>query len=991
VSRRIGIALALLATPFVLAAQVRKPTQQRVPVARDSARQQQPGRPGFNVRDTLPRDSSDTTSQWSAPDSVMQALLQKEGYSVTRYEGDIVTFDALTKAFAIAAAAARKAQVEREGQHVVTDSVILYRDEQDRVDVTGRFRITPGGGQPPISGSGTANYNLNEREGRLTNARVEIDESGERWFIESKISKTALGDSTRGIPPRFYGVSGSLTSCEDSIPDYHFRLREIKRTKNTLVARPAVMYLRDIPVMWLPFVFQDIRGGRRSGVLPPRFGASDIVRNNQNYRRHVENVGYYWAMSDYMDAAAWLDWRSGQGGDTLDPGWVKLNAEWKYNWLSRFLSGRLASSYQRQRDGADNLGLSWNHDQRLGRNRKFSSSVNYVTSTTIQRQNTFNPYQAIATIQSSFSYSDKLGPASLQLGGARTQYPGRDQVDQRLPTLSINTTPIELAPWLVWTPSLSFSESANLKIDQPGSFINQFRPGTDGRLIDTIQVKRNRFDRTLTFGSPLRIFGYDLQNNSITIRDQLNDFPEQKIVYVNADSAQRETRVFRQTFRTDIDWNPTFSLPPIFQNRFKLTPSVSLMNVDPRPFWVRSDLSGGEFVHQNKRLVYGVSASPTIFGLFPGFGPFSRIRHAVSPTISYSFARKATVSDDYLEAWGDRRQNYLGSLAQSAITFGLSQNFEAKVTPRGDTTASGDAGQKLKLLSMQFSSLTYDFERARKTGNTLSGLTTDNFGARMSSDLLPGFDLSVDYSLFQGSTLADTARFKPFLTRVASTFRISQQDNPFSVITRLFGRAVADQSPDPGPTLGTQNPQEQAMARQIASQPVAGQASRGTQFVLPPARGWDATFSFSTTRARPPVGGTVIHFDPRIRCEQFRDFNPIGYDQCLEQPLGINDQAIPATTGGAPYIQLPAQTSLSSNMNFELTPHWAASWQTSYDFEQSQFASHIVSLQRDLHDFRAVFAFTKSPNGNFAFNFFIALKPQPELKFDYSRATVRGR
>ena len=50
----------------------------------------------------------------------------------------------------------------------------------------------------------------------------------------------------------------------------------------------------------------------------------------------------------------------------------------------------------------------------------------------------------------------------------------------------------------------------------------------------------------------------------------------------------------------------------------------------------------------------------------------------------------------------------------------------------------------------------------------------------------------------------------------------------------------------------------------------------------------------------------------------------------------------------------------------------------------------MVTLQRDLHDWRAVFAFTQSPNGNFAFNFFIALKAEPDLKFDYNKATVRS-
>ena len=126
-----------------------------------------------------------------------------------------------------------------------------------------------------------------------------------------------------------------------------------------------------------------------------------------------------------------------------------------------------------------------------------------------------------------------------------------------------------------------------------------------------------------------------------------------------------------------------------------------------------------------------------------------------------------------------------------------------------------------------------------------------------------------------------------------------------------------------------------------------------------------------------------------IRCEQFRDINPFAYDVCVSQP--INDQPIPSTTANSPYVQLPRQASLSGSTNFELTQKWSASWQTSYDFERHEFASQIVSLQRDLHDFRAVFAFTHSPNGNFAFNFFIALKPQPELKFDYSRATIRSQ
>ena len=74
---------------------------------------------------------------------------------------------------------------------------------------------------------------------------------------------------------------------------------------------------------------------------------------------------------------------------------------------------------------------------------------------------------------------------------------------------------------------------------------------------------------------------------------------------------------------------------------------------------------------------------------------------------------------------------------------------------------------------------------------------------------------------------------------------------------------------------------------------------------------------------------------------------------------------------------------------FNITQNWAAQWSTQYDVERNRFASQQVGLQRQLHDWNAVFAFTQAPNGNFSFNFFIALKAQPELKFNYDRQTYR--
>jgi hypothetical protein len=56
-----------------------------------------------------------------------------------------------------------------------------------------------------------------------------------------------------------------------------------------------------------------------------------------------------------------------------------------------------------------------------------------------------------------------------------------------------------------------------------------------------------------------------------------------------------------------------------------------------------------------------------------------------------------------------------------------------------------------------------------------------------------------------------------------------------------------------------------------------------------------------------------------------------------------------------------------------------------YDAQKKQFATQIISLQRELKDWRANFGFSQAANGNFAFTFVVALKPAPDLKLDYYR------
>jgi hypothetical protein len=456
-------------------------------------------------------------------------------------------------------------------------------------------------------------------------------------------------------------------------------------------------------------------------------------------------------------------------------------------------------------------------------------------------------------------------------------------------------------------------------------------------------------------------------------------------------------RIYATTYGTEVDWTPGFTLPPVGRNNFNLTPSLSLSNVDASPYWIRNERTGGQWVHQSKRPNFGLSASPTFFGLFSGFGPFTRIRHSISPTFGYNYAPAGNVSDEFLTALGRSRYNpttgktegYLGALQQQSLSFQLSTNVEAKA--RAPQDSNPEAGEKLKLISLNFTPLSYNIEQARVTHSAIRGFTTPNFGYTVRSDLLPGFDLGVDYSLFQGSTLSDTAKFSPFRERISASFSFSNTANPFAVFQRLFGKAVPPSAPG---TDRLDQPGDERYARQVASQPVAGRATRNAAFMPTLTPGWQASFTFTSSRQRPVEGLNVINYDPTILCAQFNTpALQLAYEQCVAQARLNPAPAVPVTSGliGSPVYRVPNTTSLGSNLNFNITEHWAASWQTQYDFEQHNFASQIVSLQRDLHDWRAIFAFTQSPTGSFAFNFLISLKAEPDLKFDYHKSTYRNQ
>ena len=911
----------------------------------------------------------------------MQALTARPGYEATRYQGDRAIFNVQTRTLNLLG---KRAGVER-GQTLLVADTITYNDSTKILVARGDTNVLrdPSQGTADVVSRGSMAYNVELHRGLVKNISTSITETGLNWFVGGK-DAAFVSDTSRGHGTAFYVRNGSITSCDDSIPDYHFEAKEIKMvSKNIMVARPAVLYIGEVPVMWLPFIFQDMRSGRRSGVIPPRFGVSELFRNSPTYRRHVENLGYYFAISDYMDAQIALDWRSGARASDGDPGWVRINGDWQYRWLNRFLSGRMAMFHHAQRDGSSNTGLSWQHSQDFSQDTHLTANLNYVTNTFIQRTTTFNPAQVLATISSQANYQTKLGPAQLSLGGSSSQHPGRGEIDRTFPVFSLTAPTIGVAKWLDWQPRFDFSTNEQLHLDQGGQFPYRFFRNAQGAS-DSAKLDRNTRQTTSNFSTPLRIAGFSW-TNSFSLSDRENNDPVTIVVNDPNDSSKKNSRVFAKTFVTNLDWQTGISLPSLLHGSLNLAPSISFENVDGSSgFWVRSNLSGGQFVHQSKRITANLGASPTLFALFPGFGSITRFRHSITPLISFSYAPAGSVSTEFLAATNRSRQGFLGALPRNQISLGLSHVLEAKM--RSTDTSSTAEPRKIKILSMTFSSLGYDIERARKTHR--SGFVTPNLTSNLSSDLIPGFQGGIGYSLYQGDVLSDTARFKPFRETINASFTLNSQSGIFGAITRVFGRAVPQKNPqiervEPSP--------DDALANRIAATPVAGITARNRQYSVPTTQGWQATLTYSSSRQRPPTGnGIVINQDFTAQC-QIYPVNSIAYQRCLEEAAANASSAVPVTTGiaGSPFIRTPPRDNLQSQMSFHLTPKWSGTWGTNYDFQARKFGSHQVTLQRELHDWRAIFAFTQAQNGNFAFNFFIALNAEPDLKFNYDKQTYR--
>jgi Tat protein translocase TatC len=907
-SAGVFLLLALLgarAEAQVPAQQRRPPPSRRDTTLADSTR----ARPGQTLDSAAARRlglPTAPTRSFVAPDSVISELLARPGYQSTRYRADSATVFVQDQRVLLNG----QALTERRGTSLEAGS-ITYRGSSCVLDATGDPKLFDRG--QVMVGEGIR-YDTCTRRGVITDALTNFTEAGSVWFLRGNVSQ----DSSSS---RIYAASSQITSCDLPVAHYHFAGREVKWvSQNVLVARPVVLYVRDVPVLWLPFLFQDMRPGRHSGILIPQFGFNDLVRTNPGYNRQIANIGYYWAPNDYIDLTARLDWYSNR--------YLQYGIAGQYNWINRFVDGAVAFSRQLETEGGSSATVRWDHRQTFDLSTSLNLDLNYASNTSIINRNAVDPLLNTQQITSSLNFSKRYGWGTLTIGGNRRQSLSDGSVQQLLPAVTISPASIAIGSHITWSPGLSFTNNTDSKTP-----LDSLLTVLPGNILDTVAQVGGRRTTSLDFQTPVRLGNFNWQNSFQAV-DQRSTGRDSVVLRIDdpttpdpADSVT-VTRIFNGNFSTGVDWNTGINLPVLFRGSWKVQPALGVANTTSGPFLLRNRNTNGDFVHQGKRFRFSATASPTLFAFLPGFGFASRIRHSLSPSLSWNYSPAASVPLEYAQATVLPGQGLqLRSDATQTMSLGLSQTFEAKAKRAlGDT--SGAETPKFRVLSINTTAISYDFEQAKKPGRT--GWTTPAITNSLLSDLLPQFTLSFTHDLWRGPVGVDTSKFAPFLSNVSASFAIS--GNTLRSIGSIFGLGK-----------GSSGRRENVPSSYVVD---AGRRNR----------------SFYNSGRVPFHGGG-------------REFTA-NFNYTLSRTRPIPGQ--PST---------PGQQNLGFSTSFSPTPFWSLSWSSQYNITDTEFESQVVRLERQLHEWRAGFNFVRNANGNFAFYFSIYLTDLPDLKFDYNQTT----
>ena len=232
-----------------------------------------------------------------------------------------------------------------------------------------------------------------------------------------------------------------FTTSEKVNPDYYIATNKAKIVPGKkIIVGLSNLVLVDIPTpLFLPFAYFPMSETSVSGFLIPAFDTGSSSRGIG-----IQNGGYYFAISDYLDLTVL--------GDAYSNGSWGLRTSSNYRKRYRF-SGSFNFNFENNINGirgfddyskANNFNIRWSHNQdaKANPNSRFKASVNLGSSKFFREsQNQFNISQTQTnTLNSSINYSKTFvgTPFNMNLTASHQQNTNTEKITMTLPSLTVN-------------------------------------------------------------------------------------------------------------------------------------------------------------------------------------------------------------------------------------------------------------------------------------------------------------------------------------------------------------------------------------------------------------------------------------------------------------------------------------------------------------------------------------------------------------------------
>ncbi|WP_405607541.1 putative LPS assembly protein LptD [Polaribacter sp. Asnod1-A03] len=250
------------------------------------------------------------------------------------------------------------------------------------------------------------------------------------------------GEKTKRVnDSTIYVRNIKFTTSEKENPDYYIATDKAKLVPGKkIIVGSSNLVIADIPTpVFLPFAYFPITETSTSGFLIPSFDTGSTDRGIG-----IQNGGYYFAISDYMDLSALADvYSNGSWGMRLSSSYKKryrFNGSFNFSYENTISGIKGYDDYSK----TSNYNIRWSHsqDSKASPNSRFSASVNLGSSKFYRESiNQYNISQTQTnTFNSSISYSKTFvgTPFNLNLTASHQQNTNTEAITMTLPSLTVN-------------------------------------------------------------------------------------------------------------------------------------------------------------------------------------------------------------------------------------------------------------------------------------------------------------------------------------------------------------------------------------------------------------------------------------------------------------------------------------------------------------------------------------------------------------------------